>query len=124
MSRMRIARPVSDLPRSAAMYLQGLEWRRLGAFADHQGFDGVMLGPPDADYHLEFTPCRAHPVTPTPTAQDLLVLYVIGDEAWAHRCRALEAAGFVEVPSFNPYWAVNGRTFVDHDGYRTVVERV
>jgi hypothetical protein len=32
-------------------------------------------------------------------------------------------AGFAEVPSFNPYWALKGRTFEDGDGYRVVLER-
>jgi hypothetical protein len=32
-------------------------------------------------------------------------------------------AGFLEVPSFNPYWAERGRTFQDCDGYRVVLER-
>ena len=25
-------------------------------------------------------------------------------------------------PAFNPYWEVNGVTFVDRDGYRTVLQ--
>jgi prolyl oligopeptidase len=32
-------------------------------------------------------------------------------------------AGFREVPSFNPYWMQQGRTFEDRDGYRLVIER-
>jgi hypothetical protein len=32
------------------------------------------------------------------------------------------AAGFREVPSFNPYWDTQGRTFEDHDGYRVVLQ--
>jgi hypothetical protein len=32
------------------------------------------------------------------------------------------AAGFLRVTAFNPYWEVNGVTFVDRDGYRTVLQ--
>jgi len=32
-------------------------------------------------------------------------------------------AGFREVSSFNPYWARQGRTFEDADGYRVVLQR-
>ncbi len=119
---LRVARPVTDLARARAMYAAGLGWRELSAFADHQGFDGVMLGAAGAPYHLELTACRAHPVTPRPTAEDLLVLYLPDPAEWALRCAAMHDAGFRQVPSFNPYWEVRGRTFEDPDGYRVVLE--
>lgn len=105
------------------MYEQGLGLDVIGRFEDHDGFDGVMLGAGDADFHFEFTFCRRHPVRPTPTPEDLLVFYVPDFEAWQRRCDKLVAAGFKEVASFNPYWAQNGRSFEDPDGYRLVIER-
>jgi len=35
-----------------------------------------MLGLSGANYHFEFTYCRAHPVVPAPTAEDLAVFYI------------------------------------------------
>jgi len=32
------------------------------------------------------------------------------------------AAGFRRVPSYNPYWEVQGQTFEDLDGYRVVLQ--
>jgi len=32
-------------------------------------------------------------------------------------------AGYPPVPSFNPYWDLDGRTFEDPDGYRVVLQR-
>lgn len=122
-AHLRIARPVGDLTRSVAMYREGLGLVELGRFSDHDGFDGVMLGRPGADHHFEFTSCRTHPVRPQPTPEDLLVLYVPDPGAWRERCAALLAAGFTEVEAFNPYWHHNGRTFVDGDGYRVVLQR-
>lgn len=121
--KLRIARPVSSLERSASMYRAGLGLRELGRFADHEGFDGVMLGDPALPYHFEFTHCRSHPVTPAPTAEDLAVFYIPGREEWERRCAAMLAAGFREVPPFNPYWARRGRTFEDPDRYRVVLEQ-
>ena len=120
---LRIARPVSRLELAVPLYLRGLDWQRIGGFVDHQGFDGVMLGPPGGDFHLEFTCCRGHPVAPSPTPEDLLVFYIAQHDAWAQRCNAMVEAGFVEVESFNPYWKVQGRTFADGDGYRVVIQR-
>ena len=120
--QLRVARPVSDLARARSMYCSGLGWTELGAFVDHQGFDGVMVGIAGAPYHFEFTVCRSHPVAPHPTREDLIVLYVPGREEWARRCKRMRDAGFRQVSSFNPYWEVRGRTFEDPDGYRVVLE--
>ncbi|WP_436180132.1 VOC family protein [Acidovorax sp. LjRoot66] len=48
--------------------------------------------------------------------------YVPDAQAWQARCDATRSAGFVEVPSFNPYWNQSGRTFEDPDGYRVVIQ--
>ena len=122
---LRIARPVTALARSVAMYRHGLGLQQIGAFADHDGFDGVMLGfaGDGAGFHFEFTVCRTHPVPPSPTPEDLLVFYEPDARAWQARCAAMRAAGFAEVEPFNPYWATAGRTFADTDGYRVVIQR-
>jgi catechol 2,3-dioxygenase-like lactoylglutathione lyase family enzyme len=120
---VRIARPVADLALSVGMYVRGLDLREIGRFEDHEGFDGVMLEVPGKGFHFEFTHCRTHPITPTPTAEDLLVFYVPSADDWSARCRAMQQAGFAEVEAFNPYWAVRGRTFEDPDGYRIVIQR-
>jgi len=122
-TQLRIARPVTDLAASVAMYTQGLGWAVLGGFEDHEGFDGTMLGNRGEAVHFEFTCCRAHPVQPAPTNEDLLVLYLPDVQAWEQRCHCLLAARFKEVAPFNPYWARSGRTFEDRDGYRLVIQR-
>ncbi|OHX10367.1 VOC family protein [Chromobacterium sphagni] len=119
---LRVARPVSNLPTSKAMYCEGLGLQLLGSFSEHDGFDGIMLGLPGAGYHLEFIVDRQHPVPPTPTVEDLLVLYLPDHAEWQTRCACMRAAGFRATPSANPYWDEHGVTFVDHDGYRTVLQ--
>jgi len=119
---LRIARPVSNLQRTSAMYRQGLGLQVVGGFADHEGFDGVMLGLAGAGYHFEFTYCRTHPVAPAPTAEDLAVFYLPSQTDWQDACARMLAAGFKQVTSFNPYWESRGRTFEDHDGYRIVLQ--
>jgi catechol 2,3-dioxygenase-like lactoylglutathione lyase family enzyme len=120
---LRIARPVSDLERSVAMYRDGLCLQELGRFENHAGFDGVMLGRPGLDHHLEFTVCRSHPLRPTPTEEDLLVFYFDDRSEWATACARMVEAGFAEATPFNPYWRERGRTFRDGDGYTVVLEQ-
>ncbi len=119
---LRVARPVRDLAITERMYCGGLGMRVLARFENHDGFDGVMLGYADAEYHFEFTLCRHHPVVPAPTQEDLAVLYIPDHAQWEQRCADMLAAAFVEVAPFNPYWAVRGRTFQDPDGYRIVLQ--
>jgi hypothetical protein len=105
------------------MYCEGLDLRLLGAFENHAGFDGVMVGAPGGAFHFEFTRCREHPVAPSPTPEDLLVAYLPEEAAWRRACERMTAAGFEAVASFNPYWDERGRTFADADGYRVVLQR-
>ncbi len=121
--RIRIARPTADVAAAAERYRAGLGLEILGRFQDHEGFDGAMVGLPGGAWHLELTRDAAHPVRPTPTDEDLLVLYLPDPGAYAARCAALEGAGFRPVASRNPYWDAHGRTFEDPEGYRVVVYR-
>ena len=122
-THLRIARPVTALERSAAMYSKGLGLVELGRFENHEGFDGVILGRAGLDYHFEFTYCRTHPVEPRPTSEDLVVFYLPDHAEWQKTCLSMLEAGFMDVAPFNPYWQQRGRTFEDHDHYRVVLER-
>jgi catechol 2,3-dioxygenase-like lactoylglutathione lyase family enzyme len=122
-AHLRIARPVRELERALRLYRKGLGLVEIGRFADHAGFDGVMLGAPAMDYHLEFTRSRLHAVEPSPSADDLLVFYIADRGEWKAACARMLAAGFTPVQPLNPYWQQRGRTFRDDDGYRTVLEQ-
>lgn len=72
--------------------------------------------------HIEMTVCLNHPVTPSQTAEDLLVLYYPQKDEWVRTCIRMAEAGFKEVSAFNPYWDVNGKTFIDPDKYSVVIQ--
>ena len=119
---MRVARPTDNLEALARMYTQGLGFETLASFTNHDGFDGVIVGHPNAPYHLEFTSERDHPAGYAPTRDHLLVFYVPEPSEWEIGCRRLFLAGFREVDSWNPFWDRDGRTFEDVDGYRVVLQ--
>jgi catechol 2,3-dioxygenase-like lactoylglutathione lyase family enzyme len=119
---LRVARPTDNLTGVVRFYEQGLGFARLGSFEDHDGFDGVMLGVPGATHHLEFTRSRGHQAGRAPTRDNLLVFYLPDRPDWQEAVDRMLAAGFVPVPSFNPYWDRAGLTFEDPDGYRVVLQ--
>jgi catechol 2,3-dioxygenase-like lactoylglutathione lyase family enzyme len=119
---MRVARPTDNLAAIADMYAKGLGFSVLAEFADHQGFDGVILGHPRQPYHLEFTAQRGHRVGTAPTRDHLLVFYIPDRSEWDATCADMLAAGFRAVASYNPYWDAQGKTFEDVDGYRVVLQ--
>lgn len=120
---LRVARPSDDPDASLRFYEQGLGFRILSRFKNHDGFDGVMLGLPGAPYHFEFTRRQDHLVGKAPTSDNLCVFYFPDPAAWAHAMNGMRSAGFEPVKSFNPYWDQSGATFEDPDGYRVVLQQ-
>ncbi len=118
-----MARPTDDIDALLAFYRDGLGLGVLYRFADHDGFDGVILGAPGAPYHFEFTRAHGHAAGRAPTQDHLVVLYLPDPEAWTAGVERFRAAGFAPVASFNPYWDIQGATFEDPDGYRLVLQK-
>jgi hypothetical protein len=120
--QIRIARPTDNLDQIKQMYLEGLEFKEIFSFENHEDFNGVIMGHPDHIYHLEFTSQKNHKVGKCPTKDHLLVFYIEDKNEWQQQCLKMEKAGFKAVPSYNPYWDKNGTTFEDVDGYRIVIQ--
>ena len=91
-------------------------WRTLPQSGDEQRL--LMLGWPAAAWHLELVDDAL--LEPTPTDEDLLVLY-LGTPVNRTLVQCVLDAGGREVRSRNPYWDEWGVTIEDPDGYRVVL---
>lgn len=120
-AHLRVARPTNSIDALLPFYRDGLGFEVLGSFADHEGFDGVMLGHRSAGYHLEFTRHRGHDAGRAPTQDNLLIFYLPDGVSYASAVARMESCGFPAVASLNPYWDRCGKTFEDPDGYRVVL---
>jgi len=120
-AHIRIARSTNNIEEILKFYKDGLGFSVLSFFEDHDGFDGIMLGHPQTDYHLEFTK-KKDPVAPkAPTKDNLLVFYIPTKSIWQKIVDRMINLGFNPVKSFNPYWDKRGKTFEDVDAYRVVL---
>lgn len=118
---LRVARPTNDIDRLLPFYRDGLGFEVLGRFAEHEGFDGIVLGHATAAYQLEFTRNREHDAGRAPTLDHLLVFYLPDNDSYARAVAQMESIGLAAARSFNPYWDRRGKTFEDPDGYRVVL---
>ncbi|MFC7246623.1 VOC family protein [Catellatospora aurea] len=120
-AHLRLARPSRDLAAAERFYVDGLGLHVLyRATGDGPGeHDLLMLGWPDASWHLELVAGHNLAAPPSPTDEDLLVLYLAGpvDDALVGR---LTEAGGTRV-SQGAYWNRWGVTVADPDGYRLVL---
>lgn len=119
---LRVARPTDHMPEILRFYRDGLGFEVIASFENHEGFDGIMLGHSGAPYHLEFTVKHGHLAGRAPTQDNLLVFYLPNAHEWQHAVDRMLQHGFQPVPSFNPYWDKQGKTFEDADGYRIVLQ--
>jgi catechol 2,3-dioxygenase-like lactoylglutathione lyase family enzyme len=121
-AQVRVARPTDRLAEVEEFYVRHLGLPVLYRFENHAGYDGVMLGLPGTNYHLEFTTHVDGSPCPAPTADNLLVLYFHGDARMYEAVERLATAGHEPVAAENPYWdGVGALTFEDPDGWRVVL---
>ena len=115
--QLRVARHTERLDELVEFYRDGIGLTEIGAFRDHDGYDGVFLAVPGTGTHLELTAGGRHGA-PAPHPESLLVLY-LGDEDAVQTVAA--RLGVDPIAPANPYWAEHGMTFQDPDGFPVVL---
>lgn len=117
-AQVRVARPTDRLDEVVRFYVDGLGLRELYRFENHAGYDGVMLGLPGTDYHLEFTHHVDGSPGDAPSRENLLVLYFTGEASMYDAVHRLGEYGVTPTPVENPFWAEHGGlAFADPDGW-------
>ncbi|KQL40046.1 hypothetical protein AN960_08795 [Bacillus sp. FJAT-25509] len=119
--QFRIARPTNQLAEISKFYGEGLGLKKVGSFQNHNGYDGIMFGLPDVEYHLEFTQHIDGSPCPAPTKDNLLVFYIPHKAEINLVKNRLNNMGYIDVEPENPYWLGKGTTFEDPDGWRIVL---
>lgn len=119
--QFRIARPTNNLKAVVTFYKEALGLKELGSFSGHDGYDGVMLGLPGEQYHLEFTQHNSQTALPEPTRENLLVFYFDSPEKYHQAVQRMTDSGITPVAPENPYWNGKSETYEDPDKWRVIL---
>ena len=120
---IRIARPTLDLATAERFYVEGLGLNVLFKSAGgspEETHDLLMVGPGDGQWHLELTTGKHSAATPSPTPENLFVIYLEVTVSEETVTKAVAHGGTV-VRSHNKSWDRGGVTITDPDGYRVVL---
>ena len=118
--KLRIARHTNDLEKIKSFYIDILGLELMGTFENHDNYDGVFIGKPNLDWHLEFTKSNdlANHIF---DEDDILVFYPETILEFKALIDNLLNNAFSIITSKNPYWNKNGKMFLDPDGHRIVL---
>lgn len=121
--KFRIARHTNDLEKLKVFYTKILNFELLGSFNNHDGYDGIFMGKPNLDWHLEFTMSNEI-IEFNFNEDDLFVLYPEEINEYNSLIENIKKYNINFIEAKNPYWNENGKTIQDPDGYRIIISNV
>ncbi|WP_395044361.1 VOC family protein [Flavobacterium sp.] len=123
----RYARHTNNLENLKSFYTNVLGLELLGGFENHNGYDGVFIGKPDENWHLEFTQSNKI-VNHTFDEDDVLVFYPNSKLEYELLLEKIHKYSIEFIKAKNPFWndpeVSGGKMFLDPDGYRIVISHL
>lgn len=116
----RFARHTNNLEQLKAFYINTLGLELLGSFENHDGYDGIFIGKPNENWHLEFTQ-TSEKVNHKFDEDDILVFYPKTEAEYFSILEKFTEHNISFVEPKNPYWKENGKMILDPDGYRIMI---
>lgn len=120
---VRFARHTNNLEAIKSFYIGILGLELLGSFENHNGYDGVFIGIPNTDWHLEFTKSNEE-IAFNCNEDDILVFYPNTKIEFNVLISNLLRHNISSITSKNPYWNENGKMYLDPEGYRVVISHL
>lgn len=116
----RFARHTNDLEKIKFFYTNILGLEILGSFENHDSYDGVFIGKPNLDWHLEFTKSDEI-IAFNFNEDDILVFYPETFNEHKLILETIQKHKIQFVKAKNPYWNSKGKMILDPDGYRIII---
>ena len=118
----RVARHTNNLEAIKAFYITILGFQELGSFINQEEYDGIFIGQPNENWHLEFTQ-STDIAQHTFDEDDILVFYPTSEIEYDAIVNRIKAHQLTFIKAKNPYWNTNGKMLLDPDGYRIVLSK-
>jgi len=115
----RYARHTTDLQRIEEFYTKVVGLQKIGNFQNHNNYDGLFLGLPCMNWHLEFTRSNEIPQSMFDEDDALVFYFTSENEILKVKERIEENNIKLEIPR-NPYWHEHGIIISDPDGYKVI----
>ena len=116
----RYARHTNNIKPLINFYCDILNLEVLGSFENHDSYNGVFIGKPDAGWHLEFTESNEK-AKHLFDEDDILVFYPENKDGYDKIIEKISKTGIKKIKPVNPYWEKNGIMIEDPDGYKILV---
>ncbi len=117
---LRVARHTDNLEKVISFYIEIMGLEIMGDFKNHDGYDGVFIGKPNLDWHLEFTISQENP-NHIFDEDDILVFYPKTIEELDSIMNKIHENNFEIKKSKNPYWNINGILIKDYDNHNVII---
>jgi catechol 2,3-dioxygenase-like lactoylglutathione lyase family enzyme len=99
----RVARHTNNLEAIKAFYITILGFQELGSFINHEEYDGIFIGQPNENWHLEFTQSNEIALH-TFDEDDILVFYPTSEIEYDAIVNRIKAHQLTFIKAKNPYW--------------------
>lgn len=119
----RFARHTNNLEQIESFYIDVLGFELLGSFENHNDYNGVFIGKPNENWHLEFTKSE-EVVLFDFNDDDILVFYPSSKYEFDVILKKIKLHKINFIKARNPYWNENGKMILDPDGYRIIISDI
>lgn len=121
--KLRFARHTNNLEKIKSFYIDILGFEFLGGFENHSNYDGIFIGKPNLNWHLEFT--KSNEIVSFNFGQeDYLVFYTENDFQYNTILEKISKNDIKLIESKNPYWNENGKIVLDPDGFGIIISNL
>ena len=119
----RNARHTNNLKPIIEFYTHIIGLEVLFSFNNHNGYDGVFIGKPEHDWHLEFTVSekKAKHIF---DEEDIMVFYPTEKKDYEQILEKINTGNIPILKAKNPFWDDNGIMIQDPDGFRIIISNM
>lgn len=119
----RFARHTNNLVKIKSFYIDVLGFELLGNFENHNNYNGLFIGKPNENWHLEFTKSKEI-INFNFGTEDYLVFYPENAIDYNAIIKRIAENKIEFIQSKNPYWNKNGKIILDPDGFSIIISNL